>query len=250
LQEFVNRKIRDAGRSFEKKRNSVIFTIKQSINSAETGEAAKPRVDAQLQDAVQSFKDEYEHLYRAIKTELKTKKDETFSDLEEIITRFSDGDDEKSDDYIIACNRELEKFNELSMDDMFVDSKYLVNTKWMFNGVFSKIVGTALLGAGFWVLDATNIFKKLAWSTKTKEDAIVNVEKALPSIDALKSSLEPLNSRVEEFVNSFRKLFETDLVNIIQKQIEDAQADFANREKNKKDAEEKIGSDYSCEKAV
>lgn len=240
LREFVDDKRRDAIRRFEKLRNGIIPSIKQSIDSAKTGEEAERRVSPQLWELNQNLKDEYENIYRSIKTELKTKKDEIILDLEELIIRYSYGDEEKSRDYVNSCNKELEKFNDISFEDMFQpDDEYIDSSGWGTN-FFSGVIGGFLTGITFGIFRATKLQHKFTWIAGGKGEALRNIDNMLPPLEKLRESLSPLNDRMNEFVGSFRQLFETDLINVILEQAEKARDDYSNREKNKKSAEAKL----------
>jgi hypothetical protein len=251
LKDFVEEKIANAVRGFEKKRASAITSIQQCINSAKTGEEAKPRVDSVLLQTQQDFKDEYATLHRSIKTELKSKSEETISELEEIIDRYADEEDEgeKSKDYIESCKEALREFSDMSLEDMFAtdSSSYVDDEGWGTNG-FGAIVGGFLTGATFGIFRASKLHQKFTWSVGGKKDALENVENMLPPVDVLKASLSPLYERVEEFIEFFRGRFEKDLIDVILQQLEDAKADFANREKNKREAEAELAKQEAGKK--
>jgi DNA-binding SARP family transcriptional activator len=73
-----------------------------------------------------------------------------------------------------------------------------------------------------------------------KKEVFEGVVSLLPSIEALRGSFAPLHDLTDEFIKVFRERFEQDLIDVIIKQIEDAQVDFSNQEKNRKAAEAKL----------
>jgi hypothetical protein len=239
LRDFVDDKMRTAARNLENKRNMSITSLKQSVNSAKSLEEARPRVEFIFRDTVQKFKEEYEDLIRIVRTELKSKSEETISDMEEIIEKYSDGDDEKSKDYIQSCQAELRKFNDLSLDDLFAADD--TNSGQNDTGGILYIIADGInsfsnvVTFGLW----DKLCDKLSWN-QYKKDILDKIDGILPPIETFKDALSPIGGQVEHFVDFFRQCFEADLVDVIVKQIKEARADFANREKNKKAAEEKL----------
>jgi hypothetical protein len=244
LKEFVSEKIKNALRSLEKKRNAAIGSIEQCVNSAKTAKEATPRVNHAIRDIPDGFKDVYEDVCRVVKAELKTKSHETISDMEEIITRFSDGDEEKSKDYINACRTELrEKSENLSMADIF-SGQFDGKGSFNFGSFLGGFLSVVTLG-----IAARALSGRLSWDMGGKKETLAKAKGLLPSDEVIRDSFAPLNELTDYFVGFLRGRFETDLINVIQTQIEEAQREFASREQNKQAAEKELAQAEVLKKA-
>jgi GTP-binding protein EngB required for normal cell division len=235
LKDFVSEKITNTVRNLGKKRNAAITNMQHSIESANVAEEAQSRVNVVLMDIQQEFKDEFEELNRKLKTELRAKSEDTISEMSDIIERFFSDDEEKSKDYINSCKSELQKFNDISTEEMFATGKYEVDEDDNYGDNIAGYVGIFFRYATFGALGG--IAKKFGWQHGGKQEMLESVESYLPAASDLKVSFEPLRQLADEFVAFFRKRFDDDLVSLILKQIDEAKRNFAEREQNKKTAE-------------
>jgi uncharacterized coiled-coil protein SlyX len=168
-----------------------------------------------------------------VKTELKTQAENTINELDEIIVRFSDGDEEASKDYILSCRAELQKFNDLSLGDIFASGGEENSGEVdfdLFAKIFWEILNGLILGGLLGEIIAYNKKKKLL---NTPEDELV------PEIN-VDAVVTPIKTHTKKFVKFFKDRFQSGLIDAISAQVEKAQAEFANREERLKEVDDKL----------
>jgi len=246
VNEFIYEKKEKTIKDLVSLRTKLVREMKQCVGKAKNGDEAMRNIDRLTQDFRAECLEIFASLRRVIKTELKTLSQKTISELDEIIARFS-GDEEKSEDYTNTCRDELDKFNDLTLEDIFVSGNEK-NTENTDGGddlnLFDKIFfGTANVINTVYSFATLGLWGKftdwLRWKEEKKEFLNTPENELVPEIDAV-SVYEPVKERVEEYIGFFRQRFQTDLIDVISAQIKNAQDEFSSREQNKKASEEKL----------
>jgi hypothetical protein len=130
---------------------------------------------------------------------------------------------------------ELQKFNDLSMPDMFSEKQSNDADNDKKENLVAEIFLRMIPFYGF----MRTIQKANEDYQKANEGYQKFIENALPSVEKLRVSFAPLHDLADSFVAFFRQRFQTDLIDVIEKQLSDAQANYANCKQNITKAEEK-----------
>jgi chromosome segregation ATPase len=220
-------------------RKNLARNMKQCVSAAKNSDEAGRKIDALSQDFRTDCIGVFDGFCRQVKTELKTQAENTIGELDEIIVRFSDGDEEASKDYLLSCRTELQKFNDRSLEDIFaLDDEE--NNEEDDPDLFSKVlwgVGVFVNGATFGVLGKFSEW--LAWKEEKKEFLNTSEDELVPEI-AVDAVSTPVKALTENFVKFFEDRFQSGLIDAISAQIEKAQAEFANRENRLKEVDDKL----------
>jgi predicted GTPase len=246
IQDFVDEKNRKVIGELRGSRTNLVRNMKQCVSAAKSSDEAGRKIDALWQDFRTDCLNAFDGFCRVIKTELKTQAENTVSELDEIIVRFSDGDEEASKDYLLSCRAELQKFNGLSPEDIFASdneenseeddgpdfdlfSKILVGTGEVVNFVYNAAT------FGLW----GKFTNWLDWKNDKKEFLNIPEDELASQIagDAVSAQVKAL---VDDFVGFFEDRFQSGLIDAILAQVEKAQAEFANREKRLKEVDDNL----------
>jgi predicted GTPase len=253
IQDFFDDKNRKIIGELNDLRINLARNIKQCVSAAKSGDEAGRKIDVLVQDFRTDCVDKFDKLRRLVKTELKTQAENTIAELDEIIVRFSDGDEEASKDYLLSCRAELQKFNDLSLEDIFASgsgedseeetseaddfdllSKILVGTGQVVNFVYN----TATFG--LW----GKLINWLDWKNEKKELLNTSEDELVPEIDGDAVSA-PVKALAEKFIGFFEDRFQSGLIDAISAQVEKAQAEFANREKRLKEVDNNLKKSHT-----
>jgi predicted GTPase len=243
IDEFIGEKNKKIIGELNGLRKDLVRNMKQCISAAKSSDEAGRKIDALAQDFRTDCLDKFDGFCRLVKTELKTQAENTIGELDEIIVRLSDGDEEASKDYLLSCRAELQKFNDLSLEEIFASgnrepgeeddsdllSKILVGTGQVVNFVYN--VATL----GIW----GKFTGWLEWKGEKKELLNTPEDELVPEIagDAVSA---PVKALAENFVGFFEDRFQSGLIDAISAQIEKAQAEFANRENRLKEVDDQL----------
>jgi hypothetical protein len=240
LNEFVDTRIKDTIYKLKMKRNEHIDNFHRIIDDTKKMDDIPRKIESRLNNFKGDMEKIYMGLYRDVKYEFKGRSDEIILDLHEIIAAFSDEDDKNSEDLINVCKKELEKFNNLSFEEMFSSD----NLKRKKKGLAGNIIGTALITVGFGAigLGAKAIYS-IYKSFKDKKEFIRKchdeVDK-LMLIDQIEETFEPVRQQAKTFIAFFRTRFLDELLTPVIGKIEEMEQVGFDKEKRLKEIESEL----------
>jgi predicted GTPase len=208
IDEFIDEKNKKTIKGLNDLRKALVRNMKQCVSKEKNSDEANRKIDVLKNDFRTACLYEFEEFCRHVKTELKIQSENTINELDELIVRFSDGAEEASD-YILSCRAELLKFNDLSLEEILASGN---EGNGEANSSFSS-------------------FKKKILNTPENE--------LVPEIDDDAVSA-PVKALAEKFVVFFEDRLQSGLIDVISEQIEEAQAEFANRENRLKEVDDQL----------
>jgi hypothetical protein len=236
IQEFLAEKSKKVTGELNSLRTTFARNIKQCVSAAESSDEAGRKIDTLLQDFHRDCIAAFDKFCGLVKTELKKQAENTISELDEIIVLFSDGDEEASKDYILSCRAELQKFNELSLENIFAsggeENSGEVNFD-LFAKIFWEILNHFIFGLLGGIIEYNEREKEKKKFLNTPEDELV------PEIN-VDAVVTPIKTHTKKFVKFFKDRFQSGLIDTISAQVEKAQAEFANREERLKEVDDKL----------
>ncbi|GMO52251.1 MAG: hypothetical protein Pg6C_17720 [Treponemataceae bacterium] len=245
IKDFVSERIPEAARRMENDQQECRKRLHDIVDKVKTETEFNKRAKLEIEDLQYRLKDEFAAVYSAIKTEFKTQNENIRADIEDIVSRYDE--DGNADEYLKGCKEVLRRFDDMSMEDVFLGDKEFsaeFNAGHFFGGFFSVLtLGIGL--AGKWS-------ERWGWNAK-RDDAHKWVDnEAVPSIPAedYRRAFAPIGDRAAEFTAAVRKAFLDDFATRIREQVEECRQKMADREKNLREAREKLEKAQSAKKTL
>ncbi|GHV66111.1 hypothetical protein FACS1894199_08840 [Bacteroidia bacterium] len=235
IKDFVSEQVRDTLYILKKERNTAIERLHRIINDSKSKEI-KYKIENAIREVNPMFEEKYQDFCIHIKSKFKSISNDLIFDLEEIICGCYDDDDEKTRDFKGIYRKELQKFDNLSFDELF-SAKDVKERKGR-GAVLGVGVAIAFGAIGLGVLGVRELIH--IWqNSKYKDELRAQVDNLMP-LDVIEKSFEPVHEHVDDFINFFKTRFLDDLLTPVIQNIEEIQQKECDKELKKTEVEAKI----------